>query len=112
MLSTDNMQLDQPLPAGTSHQPQSPPLRERARHRDQGALGFLTKKERLNVLLTRQKIHLFVVGDITCCETDTTGTSNVDELPVEAPESAFEAPKSTKTNPSDRKNVWVARVLK
>lgn len=44
---------------------------------DQGSLGFLSKKERLNVLLTRQNQHLFLVGDTTCCETDTAGASTV-----------------------------------
>ncbi|CAF9924432.1 MAG: hypothetical protein ALECFALPRED_002759 [Alectoria fallacina] len=37
---------------------------------DNGSLGFLVKKERLNVLLSRQQQQLFVVGDITCCDAD------------------------------------------
>lgn len=37
---------------------------------DRGSVGFLAKKERLNVLLTRQEQYLYVIGDMTCCDSD------------------------------------------
>ena len=78
---------------------------------DHGDLGFLGKKERLNVLLTRQRQHLFVVGDATCCDAD---------LALEAYDAAaaalIDAPNDVSDRntqePIGRKNVWVMKVLK
>ena len=74
---------------------------------DHGDLGFLGKKEHLNVLLTRQRQHLFVVGDATCCDAD---------LAAEQYEAAaaelIDDPKEADKKNKGRKNLWVMRVLK
>lgn len=36
---------------------------------DYGDPGFVSEKEYLNALLTQQRQLLFVVGDMTCCDT-------------------------------------------
>ena len=40
----------------------------RAKNPDLGNLGFLTKKEHLNDLLSRQEQFLFVIADMECCD--------------------------------------------
>ncbi len=49
----------------------------RAKNTDLGVLGCLTKRERLNVLLSRQKQFLVVVGDKNCCDTTADSTEPV-----------------------------------
>lgn len=76
---------------------------------DHGSLGFFRKKERLNLLLTRHTQHLFVVGDPTCCETDFAAAN----LSIEASEraTADNTLAVATSNPSDRRNVWMVKVL-
>ena len=88
---------------------------------DHGGLGFFAKKERLNVLLTRQEQHLLVIGDMTCCDSDyatAVAEEPEDEQSPEEPaaESSTaaaadeEQPAPTK-NLSIRRNAWVMKVL-
>ena len=64
----------------------------RAKNPDLGNLGFLAKKERLNVLLFRQEQFLFVVRDMHCCEHSTVPaiTAEPDENAAEPDENAAE----------------------
>lgn len=79
---------------------------------DNGDLGFLREKERLNVVLSRQKQHLFVVGDTTCCDTGypTVAAAETQEDEEAGPDAA----PATKSHGdrSSRQNVWVIKVIK
>ena len=75
----------------------------RAKNPDLGALGFLTKKARLNVLLSCQRQFLFVVGDMKCCESSFE--------PIEALEPADYSAKK-QWGLDERKNAWVVKVFK
>lgn len=72
---------------------------------DQGSLGFLTKKERLNVLLSRQQVQLFVVGDQTCLAPSSDPTA----APSDGDPTAVDPSPSTAT--TDRRNRWVMQVI-
>ena len=72
---------------------------------DHGSLGFLTKKERLNVLLSRQRMHLFVVGDTTCTKAAYTADPTLEE------DADLQADPATITPGNDRRNQWVIKVL-
>ena len=72
---------------------------------DQGSLGFLTKKERLNVLLSRQQVQLFVVGDQTCLAPSSDPTA----APSGGDPTAVDPSPSTAT--TDRRNRWVMQVI-
>ena len=84
---------------------------------DNGSLGFLVKKERLSVLLSRQEQQLFVVGDITCCDADFAAALNP-SLEASDPTSAIADPLADEIPPADtpatldRRNAWVMKVLK
>ena len=78
---------------------------------DHGDLGFLGKKERLNVLLTRQRQHLFVVGDATCCDADL-AAEEYEAAAAELIDDPKEASDKKNEEPKGRKNMWVMRVLK
>ena len=64
---------------------------------DHGDLCFVSKKERLDVLLSRQKQMLFAVGDTTCCDTGAvppeTEETN-DEPPTEEATASFDSKKN------------------
>ena len=79
----------------------------RAKDPDCGDLGFLTKKERLNVLLSRQRQFLFVIGDVRCCESAVVYTAAADK-PADG--NADEGEEKT-WGRHDKKNVWMRKVL-
>ena len=86
----------------------------RAKNLDAGNLGFLTKKERLNVLLSRQEQFLFVIGDMECCDHATItidpATTAEPAVTAEPDEDEVEGDKKS-WGRNDLKNVWVTRVL-
>ena len=71
---------------------------------DKGSIGFLRKKERLNVLLSRQQQHLFVVGDIECAKESLPPSTSVD--------TPTKTPIDVTASKRDEQNKWVIRVLK
>ena len=76
---------------------------------DHGALGFLGKKERLNVLLSRQVMYLFVIGNTTGTQAVFATVSAVDVTPEENAD--LEAEPATTTPNNDRRNQWVIKVI-
>lgn len=70
---------------------------------NKGMIGFLRKKERLNVLLTRQQQHLFVVGDIECAKESYLASTSAD-TPADAPVDVTAAKRN-------EQNKWVIKVL-
>lgn len=60
---------------------------------DRGNLGIFARKERLNVLLSRQKQHLFVIGEMTCCDSDfaTATAEDLEDEPSPPKESTAES---------------------
>ena len=74
----------------------------RAKNPDLGNLGFLTKKERLNVLLSRQEQFLVTIGDMECCDQA--------DVTIEPDEDAAEGDEKT-WGRNDKKNAFVMKVL-
>eukprot|EP01036_Dinobryon_divergens_P025692 gene25692-34266_t len=51
-------------------------IRERSRHRADGAIGFLKERQRVNVMLSRARIGMYIVGNSeTLCSSRTAGGS-------------------------------------
>ena len=74
---------------------------------DQGSIGFLRKKERLNVLLTRQQEYYFVVGDLGC-----TGTSSPNSTANQTTaETAADPVVDLSASKLSEQNKWVAKVF-
>ena len=86
----------------------------RVKNLDVGNLGFLTKKERLNVLLSRQEQFLFVIKDIEYCDHATIiidpAITVKSITTVEPDKNAVEGDEKT-WGQNDRKNVFVMKVL-
>ena len=88
----------------------------RAKKNDLGALGFLAKKERLNVLLSRQQQLLFVVGDIKCCESSLETSQPANESyatsePANEPVGAEDISGGATWNRNDKRNARISKVL-
>ena len=84
----------------------------RAKNPDMGDLGFLCRKERLNVLLSRQKQFLFVVGDMKCCEFASDPATAADTATVVEPGQDWTEDNEKKIwGPNEQKNKWVKKVL-
>ena len=83
----------------------------RAKTPDLGVLGFLAMSERLNVLLSRQKQFLIVVGDKNCCDTKPDSTEPVTDEPAEARDDADNTKAAATWDYNDKKNSSVLKIL-
>ena len=81
---------------------------------DAAMLGFIRDSRRLNVLITRQTLGLFIVGDERCVLTLAQQSERDNPIPTNEDEPIVEeesAGKAEKKSPEDRKNATVIAIF-